>query len=257
MDKVANQDIKGLIEYAVDLGYEMREKSNEFKIEEIEGQTYVFHNGSYSRFKPMDPAKPDVFSTFSLQGLVDFIRADVDGLFVDSAKRHIVRVTSPTKVEVLTPLYGCENSRDLVAQCAVQLPAVSFDHYMDSEDFNIMIMTRFEKSEARDLVLKIIGNMHEEQSMQTADDGFSQRITVRTGVIKLGDTTVMNPIPLTPLRIFQEVDQPESPFVLRVQEGKQVALFESDGGAWKVKAVENICLWLREKLNECNVEIIA
>lgn len=55
---------------------------------------------------------------------------------------------------------------------------------------------------------------------------------------------------LKPYRTFREMDQPESPFVLRVwkdNEGVRLAVFEADGGAWKIKARENAAARLREK----------
>ena len=54
-----------------------------------------------------------------------------------------------------------------------------------------------------------------------------------------------------------EVEQPESPFILRFNENANAALFEGDGGAWKLRAVENIRAWLAGKLEGCNVEVIA
>ena len=62
---------------------------------------------------------------------------------------------------------------------------------------------------------------------------------------------------LTPLRTFYEVEQPTSPFVLRFNEDAEAALFEGDGGAWQLRAVENIKNWLTAQLIGCNVEVIA
>jgi len=45
--------------------------------------------------------------------------------------------------------------------------------------------------------------------------------------------------------------------ILRFNENANAALFEGDGGAWKLRAVQNIRNWLVESLAGCNVEIIA
>ena len=59
---------------------------------------------------------------------------------------------------------------------------------------------------------------------------------------------IVNPVRLTPLRIFPEVEQPESPFIIRFRDGGMCALFECDGGLWQTKAVANIAVWLRSKI---------
>lgn len=43
----------------------------------------------------------------------------------------------------------------------------------------------------------------------------------------------------------------------RFNERAEVALFEGDGGAWMLKAVENIRDWLTAALKGYNVEVIA
>ena len=119
------------------------------------------------------------------------------------------------------------------------------------------MQTRMLPSENRDTVLRLAGAIKAEQSMQTADDGFSQKVTIKRGVATVGDVVVKNPVELTPLRTFFEVEQPTSPFVLRFNDQANVALFEGDGGAWRLQAVRNIKEWLVRALSDCNVEVIA
>ena len=49
----------------------------------------------------------------------------------------------------------------------------------------------------------------------------------------------------------------ESPFVVRFKEGKRAAIFEADGGQWQVEAVRRVGAYLRERLTDCNVVVIA
>ena len=247
-------------EYLVSVGKEIAEAKEQPIIEEIDGHKYVFFQGRYERVRTIErdeENQPAVFKAFSLQGLVDFIKADVDGLFKDPERRHIVRVTDVDKVEVLTPVTGFYKKRYLVAECNALVPPIPFNTFKDAEDFQIMVQTRFEDTENRALVLKLSGSLRNEQTMQTADDGVSQRVTINKGVATAADVTVKNPVSLIPLRTFYEVKQPASPFVLRFNEDSEAALFEGDGGAWKLKAVKNIKEWLEAELKGCNVEIIA
>lgn len=71
---------------------------------------------------------------------------------------------------------------------------------------------------------------------------------------------VPNPVTLAPYRTFVEVKQPESKFVFRMrksEEGPQAALFEADGGAWKIEAMQRVKEFLEDKLVGTGVKVIA
>jgi hypothetical protein len=276
------------MQYLVELGRENATKGIDPKEAIIHGEKYIVTGSKLERFQPKQPRFSDIFSAYSLQGLVDFLKTDVDQYFTDSRKnescgstltkegptsfdRFIVRVTSPTRVEVFTPVFGPDRIRSCIAFCEVDLPGISFDKYIAAEDLLIMLNTRFDDDivgdgavSNRTLAMQLVGNMRNEQSNQTADDGFSQRVTVKTGVAEAQDVKIENPIYLVPKRTFHEVPQPGSPFVLRFkaeEKATYAALFESDGGAWKYAAVKNIAAWLKTQLKDIespvNVEIIA
>lgn len=245
------------MEYLVNTGRRAREAEETPQVVNILGETYTAYKGRLERVKPARAEKPDVFEAFSLSGLVDFIKTDVDGMFNEKDYRHTVRVVNTRRVEVLTPMYGYYKERDVVAECDALVPDIPFGKFMDVDEFQIMLQSRFEDSTNRALVLQLSGSLRSEQSNQIADDGVSQKVTIKRGVATADDVTVKNPVTLRPLRTFYEVEQPESPFILRFNENANAALFEGDGGAWKLRAVENIRSWLVAKLAGCNVEVIA
>lgn len=76
----------------------------------------------------------------------------------------------------------------------------------------------------------------------------------RTGIASKGDAIVPNPVKLKPYRTFLEVDQPVSEFIFRMKQDKYdgvlCALFEADGGAWKMEATERIKKYLESELKE-------
>jgi hypothetical protein len=196
-------------------------------------------------------------AVYTLSGLVDWIRADPDHLFADKANPCTVKVDSPTRVIVLSPLTSVLRVRSLLSNCRYEAPSVVYGAYMDAEDFGIMLQTNFTEDDNRNTVLKIARNLTEEQSAQTADDGVSQRVTLKTGVKEIDSAVFRNPAFLCPLRTFPEITQPSSPFVIRFKEGHLAAIFESDGGAWRNEAVKRIGTWLKERLADTNVVVIA
>jgi hypothetical protein len=244
------------VEYLVRIGQEIRAAEEAVQVLNIDGNTFTAHRGNLERVKPPHPEKPEVFKAFSLSGLVDFIKADVDRIF-EEGMPHIVRVVSPKRVEVLSPMIGPYHERFIEAECDALVPDIPFGRFQGVDEFQIMLQSRFEDSANRALVLQLSGSLRTEQANQIADDGVSQKVTIKRGVATADDVTVKNPVVLKPLRTFYEVAQPESPFILRFNENANAALFEGDGGAWKLRAVENIRAWLAGKLERCNVVVIA
>ena len=120
------------------------------------GDTYISTGSRYERLRPSEPdriVKPETFAAYSLAGLATYIRSDVDGIFKDEAVRHIVRVTSPTLVEVLSPVTGYHKERVTVARCEAKAPQIELGRYMDPEEFQIMVQTCFQDSENRAKVI--------------------------------------------------------------------------------------------------------
>ena len=253
-----------LCEYLVNLGHDMATAESQPQHFEIQGKQYMILNGEAEEVRVRDPHIPQRKTIFTLQGLIDFIKADVDHLFGDPKHRYIVSVMGPDCVSIYSPLTGEENIRHEVARCTYEAEHIGFGRQMTQEDFVVMVQSRFVDTDSRALVLKVVGNMSDQQSNTTADDGVTQQLTVKKGVVTNGTVSFQNPAYLQPIRTFTEVEQPESPFVLRVTPGDAekktpttVALHECDGGAWKIQAVRTIGAFLREALEDCNVEVIA
>ncbi len=245
------------IEYLVGIGRDIEAAQAEAKIVDVEGHKYLYSLGNLKLVEPVDDKYPDCFTAFSLTGLVDYIKADVDSIFDDLDRTHIVRVTDVKSVEILSPVTGPYKRRITIGKCKALVPEIDFKKFMDPEDFQIMVQTRFMETENRALVLKLVGSLRTEQEMKIADDGVSQRVTINRGTAIAGDVIVKNPVHLIPLRTFHEVEQPESPFVIRFNDEAQAALFEADGGAWQLEAAQNIRDWLKKALEGRNVEVIA
>jgi hypothetical protein len=214
---------------------------------EIKGQKYA--NRPLNLIKDLSP---ESLNLSTLTGLVDYIKANVDkfpGTF-------LLQVVDHRSVKLLSPLKG-DSSRDCYIQAQAKAPDITFDSFIPVEKFNIMLQSCFLSNDDRDLVLKVAGNIKEENVRNTGDDGISQTVTAKTGIAKVEEIKVPNPVVLVPFRTFVEIEQPEIKFVFRMQDGPRAALFEADGGAWKLKTMLDIKDYLKSQLEQCDVEIIA
>lgn len=186
----------------------------------------------------------------TLSSLIDYIKSGVDS-FCD---QMIIHVQSPTRVSMYSAL-DCEREREYVVEVNAQLPRFSFDQFQDHEAFCIGIQSKCVDDPETDkaILLKFAGTVEAGSVAEYGDDGVSQKATVKIGIASKGEALVPNPVALKPFRTFVEVEQPVSRFIFRMKEDKyskgiQCALFEADGGAWKLEAMEAIYDYLREAL---------
>lgn len=186
----------------------------------------------------------DTLKVRNLSGIIDYLKNDFD-----SWKPVLIHVESPTLVHVLTGFNRDLNRSELV-QAVALLPDIRFGTYYDIENFNVLLQSCFVQEENRNLVLKIVGNVRDENVMTYGDDGVSQSVTAKTGVASVDTVKVPNPVWLKPFRTFVEIEQPQSAFVFRMKDGPSAALFEADGGAWKIVAIREIKSYLETALRE-------
>ncbi|MEV2923725.1 hypothetical protein ABNC81_18645 [Paenibacillus larvae] len=161
----------------------------------------------------------------------------------------LVHVVSPTQVTVVSS-YNNDYARKEIIKAEALLPEYRFGSYYEAEDFIIKLQSGFVANEDRAKLLKVVGNVKEENVRSIGDDGVSQSVTAKTGVATVEDVKVPNPVLLAPYRTFVEVIQPESAFVFRMKNGPLAALFEADGGAWRNAAIDAVATYLVEKLSE-------
>lgn len=210
----------------------------------------------YSRPLSLPPAEPTVkpLEVHTLGAIADWWTWEgEDGL--------AIHVESPTSVYVLEDAQGRHMTRNywIHADASPILGrGFEFGQWMDIETFIIRVQAQFVQTEGRDRLLAVVGNLESGQAITIADDGVTQQAAVRSGVRRLSSEEMPNPVILKPWRSFPEIEQPESPYVFRLQQsdkGVKAALFESGGGMWKLEAMQRIKSYLLERLSE--VQIIA
>ena len=99
-----------------------------------------------------------------------------------------------------------------------------------------------------DYLLDILSRISKESNVTSKDNGVSQSVEARQGIALKENIPVRPRVPLRPFRTFQEVEQPESEFLLRLNEEGSIGLFEADGGMWKLAARQTIKAFLEDKL---------
>ena len=187
----------------------------------------------------------------TLSSLIEYIKSGVD----EFSGKMIIHVQSPTQVSMYSAL-DVERNRENIVEVRANVPEFDFNRFIGHESFVIGVQSKFVDDFDTDkaLLLKFAGTVEAGSVAEYGDDGVSQKATVKTGIASKGDAIIPSPAILKPFRTFVEVDQPISSFIFRMKDdrcgGVQCALFEADGGAWKISAMESIKAYLTEALKE-------
>lgn len=179
----------------------------------------------------------------TLTGLVDFYQSTMSE---NDQVRAIFHVEDFNKVSLVSDIFGTEKQRETFITATAYRQEELFNRYYGHEDFMIKILSCFVQDGTTADVLKIVGNLKLDAGATYSDDGLTQTVTAKTGITKVENIELPNPITLRPYRTFADIEQPESKFILRLRQrdGIQAALFEADGAGWKNDAILRIKAFL-------------
>lgn len=209
---------------------------------------------TYSTDKLIEVIEPTVdrLGVTTLNALIGYLQADCD-LMIENREvdRMTAHVVSPTCVKLYAPATGDFKVRPEIMEAKPLLREIPFGRYISGEEMVVLLQSCFVRNEGDwAKVLALAGNVSAGATRDYTDDGMSQAVTARVGVASKADVVVPNPVMLAPYRTFPEIKQPVSSFVFRARSNgadsaPSFALFEADGGAWRIEAMQSIAEWLQ------------
>ena len=113
----------------------------------------------------------------------------------------------------------------------------------------VALQTRFQESADREYALRLLSQITTGAKVTYNDTGIATNVVTAKGVA-LQENSVIRPlVKLRPYRTFQEVEQPEGLFLIRIDE-RGITFTEADGGMWKLEARKTIAKYLEENLKD-------
>ncbi len=228
---------KEALEYLVNLGIDGK------PVVQVDGKPY-----SLKQLRPVEENEPEPLEFNFLDSLLTYLRKQVDYL---CKEKLIIEIKSPTSIALHTQLMGSFNQRFNPVLCTALVNPFPWGSFIDPDNFIIMAQSRFVETEDLAKIRAIVGNVKSEEVVQFSDDGISQQVTAKAGIARVENVVIPPRVKLAPYRTFIEVEQPESEFVFRARKAGDLphfALFEADGGAWRIEAMKRIKAYLEEKL---------
>lgn len=226
------------------------EEMSTARIDEIDGRP-VFVNSKGVQLIKIPP--PEIQNLFSLTQLVNFIKMQVES--DESADKYFVNVDSYHRVSLHQLAYLTDSGSICTvatADFSDMYAGFKFGEHKSQEQFIIDVMTKFQDTDERKKLLAFVSSVRAEKIKGSIDDGFSQSVAVKAGVSLVESKSVQNLWVLTPFMTFPEVHQPKVPYMLRLHqrddELPKFALYECDGGLWRVNLTIDVREYLKKEI---------
>lgn len=209
------------------------------------GSTFaVTSNGEAVELRPVID-HPDTLPLHSLDALVKLVRTEAV-----KAKTPLY-ITIPDHLTIRC--FGQPNEearffRQFYYEAhAADVPGWDEKVQMGFEEAQIAMRTRFQETADTIYALKLLSDICCGTKVVYNDNGIATTVTTQKGVALQSNEQIRPIITLKPYRTFQEVEQPESIFLIRVNE-RGITFTEADGGMWKLKARQTVKAFLEAEL---------
>lgn len=221
------------------------DKLRDLELVEVGVRQYTFRD-----LKPVLDPQPDPISMTTLTGLVDYCKANVDCLDLDSC---LIQVDSPTQVSLRSPLTGAFHQRDVYAVAKHEGTTFAFDEFREHEAFMIGLNSLFVTTPERDELAADVAAVRIEGGSEITDDGISQTVAVQAGARLVNRKQLPPRITLRPYCTFMEIEQPAREFLFRLSKSGSPGLFVADGNLWMARVVADIKAYLAAALPEMKI----
>ena len=221
------------------------QKTTQPIIQQIGGSTFAINgDGRAVEIRPSID-HPDTLPLHSLEALVRMVQTEAANMAAP------LYITIPDHLTVRCfgqPDPDARYFRQVYYEArATDVPGFR-DGFRGQDKAIIELRSRFAPGEGVNYLLDLLSRISKDSNVATTDNGVSQTVEARQGIALKTVEPLKPRVPLRPFRTFQEVEQPESEFLLRMDEEGNIGLFEADGGMWKLTARQTVKAFLEAKL---------
>lgn len=217
-------------------------KENEIQVIESNGRTFTTKD-LVEILPRKEVAKEIRFS--DLSSIVEIVKREMDRFVLPI----YINIETEKNVSVITSL-DKEKEREKPYSAVAEGSRFNFGSGYDYERFVIAIRSQFIQTPNTANLLQLLKKVSNIESVETSDDGITQSVVAKQGAMLASDVKISPIIRLAPFRTFIEVEQPDSDFLFRISDRNVFALYEADGGAWKIKAKKNIRAFFEAALGD-------
>lgn len=224
------------------------QKTTQPLITNVNGSTFrITSDGDVKEILPTI-FHPDTLDLNSLDALVTMVRTEAS------------EMDAPLYIAVPDCKTVCcfGQSRDYDERCfrqvyyeahATDVPGWDQKVTLGFEEAQIALRTRFQETPDTVYAMKLVSDISLGAKVIYNDNGIATSVTTQKGVALQTNEQIRPLVKLRPYRTFQEVEQPESIFLIRVSD-RGISFIEADGGMWRLTARETIKKYLEGRLEQ-------
>lgn len=222
-------------------------------------KTYEIESKTYSS-KPLNLVEapkysPKEIEVSGLDSVCKLVRNEAEKI----GMKLFIQIKSYREVCVFST-YGDEYRRFYLYRCIADTPNVTVGRFMAYENAVIELRSLYIPNGGVEYLLGLLSSISSESKVTSADNGVTQKVEAKSGIALSSMVEVRPRVELQPFRTFIEVEQPESEFLLRINENGEIGVFPADGGVWKLEATRNVASYfeaeLRDLIDSGNVVVI-
>lgn len=209
-----------------------------------DGHSYVLYADRTEELRPAIDS-PGTLRLNSLDALVQLVKKE------QQSRQIFVSVISHDDVDVYdSPSEDSRWKRNVLYNArAVDIPGWEPEVQMGFDQAAVALMTRFQDGGDREYTLQLLSQITTGAKVTYTDNGVASTIVTQKGAALAQNTTIKPLVKLRPYRTFQEIEQPEGIFLIRISE-RGITFREADGGMWKLTARNTAKAWLQEQLQD-------
>lgn len=183
------------------------------------------------------------------ESIVKMIRTEAIHLADVNTPALFVNIPSPTNVVCFSqPDYEQRCHRTVYYSAdATDVPGWDAKVTLGFEEAQIALRTRFQETPDSLYAMKLVNDISLGAKVIYNDNGVATTVTTQKGVALQTNEQIRPIVKLRPYRTFQEVEQPESTFLIRISD-RGISFIEADGGMWRLTARNTIKAFLEENL---------
>ena len=206
--------------------------------------SYVLYADHTEELRPAIDS-PETVRLNSLDALVQLVKKE------QQSRQIFVSVTGHDEVDVYdSPSEDSRWKRNVLYNArAIDIPGWEPEVQMGFDQAAVALMTRFQDGGDREYTLTLLSQITTGAKVTYTDNGVASTIVTQRGAALAQNTTIKPLVKLRPYRTFQEIEQPEGIFLIRISE-RGITFREADGGMWKLTARNTAKAWLQEQLQD-------
>lgn len=215
-------------------------------IVKVDGVDFLVDGNDYAQIKK-DLEYPGRIELSSLDALVAFVKTEA----IRNHKMVYITIPDHKTVQCFSQPYGDLRMERvyLYTANATDVPGWGEKVALGFEEALIALRTRFQPTNDTDYALKLLSDITTGSKVTYNDNGVATSVVTKKGIDLQSNAAIRPIINLRPYRTFQEVQQPQSQFLIRINE-RNITFIEADGGMWKLTARNTVKEYLSKALEE-------